>query len=176
PIWIFNLQTDGSTLRFVLNGSQGQTADRGAVLGAWWNNDLPRGAGLWHPWGPSPVLPGVVMACFVVAAIVWAVIGRSRPRLRPLDSVLLFLVLIPLILVLSGFGGPALNPYGFDATGRYTPPIWSGLAVILGAALGVVWRRMHRGLAVIAAAVPLAVNLAGAIAMDPLEAFQSPYW
>ena len=41
-------------MRFVLGGTQGQTADRGAVLGAWWNNDLPRGAGLWHPWGASP--------------------------------------------------------------------------------------------------------------------------
>ena len=55
PVWIFNVQTDGATFRFVLGGTQGQTADRGAVLGAWWTNDLPRGAGLWHPWGDSPV-------------------------------------------------------------------------------------------------------------------------
>jgi hypothetical protein len=89
--------------------------------------------------------------------------------------VLAFLVLIPLVLVLSGFGGPALNPYGFDATGRYTPPIWSGLAVIGGAALAALWR-VRRVLALAAAAIPLALNLQGVIAIDPLAAFQSPYW
>ena len=175
PVWLYNLQTGGATLRFVLDGSQGQTADRLAVLQAWWNNDLPRGAGLWHPWGPSPVILGVVLGLWLVAAGIWALLGRSRIGLRPLDAVLLFLVLIPMIFVLSGFGGPALNPYGFDATGRYTPPLWFGLAVIGGAALGAIWRR-RRSVAVALAAVPLAINLTGVLTIDPLAAFQSPYW
>ncbi|MBV9595718.1 MAG: glycosyltransferase family 39 protein [Chloroflexi bacterium] len=175
PIWLYNLQTGGATLRFVLSGSQGQTADRGAVLEAWWNTDLPRGAGLWHPWGDSPPAAGLAMAALLVGALAWAVFGRRRLRFRPLDSVLVFLVLIPLVFVLSGFGGPALNPYGFDATGRYTPPIWYGLAVVGGAALGSVWR-WRRGLACGLAALPLALNLASVLAIDPLAAFQSPYW
>jgi hypothetical protein len=175
PIWLFNVQTGGATLRFVLGGTQGQTADRGAVLDAWWNADLPRGAGLWHPWGSSPPELGFAMAALLICALAWAVFGRGRPRFRPLDSILVFLVLIPLIFVLSGFGGPALNPYGFDATGRYTPPIWSGLVVVLGAALGSLWR-VRRGLALAVAAVPLALNLASVLAIDPLAAFQSPYW
>src|SRR5438874_2346227 len=58
PIWIFNVQTGGATAHFVLSGSQGQTGDRGAVFDAWWNNDLPRGAGLWHPWGPNVPFAG----------------------------------------------------------------------------------------------------------------------
>jgi hypothetical protein len=174
PIWIFNAQTQGSTIRFVLSGTRGQTADRLAVLGAWWNNDLPRGAGLWHPWGPSPVLTGGVMAGCVTAALVWAVGIRCRLRPRPLDGVLAFLVLIPLVLVLSGFGGPALNPYGFDATGRYTPPIWSGLAVIGGAALAALWR-VRRVLALAAAAIPVALNLQGVIAIDPLAALRADH-
>jgi Dolichyl-phosphate-mannose-protein mannosyltransferase len=176
PIWIYNLQTGGATFRFIFSGSQGQTADRGAVLGAWWNNDLPRGAGFWHPWGPSPAFLGVLMIVWVFGACAWAVLGRRQLRLRPLDAMVVLLVLIPLVLVLSGFGGPALNPYGFDATGRYTPPIWNGLAVVLGAALGAVWQRVNRGLAVLLGVVPVAVNLAGALAIDPLAAFQSPYW
>jgi 4-amino-4-deoxy-L-arabinose transferase-like glycosyltransferase len=110
PIWIFNMQTGGATARFVLSGSQRQTADRAAVLEAWWNNDLPRGAGLWHPWGPNVPFAGAAMAALLVLAVVWAVFGRKRLRLRPLDSVLVFLALIPTIFVLSGFGGPALNP------------------------------------------------------------------
>jgi hypothetical protein len=68
-----------------------------------------------------------------------------------------------------------LNPYGFDATGRYTPPIWSGLAVVGGAALGAVWR-VRRLLALGLLGLPLAINLAGLVSIDPLEAFQSPYW
>jgi hypothetical protein len=175
PIWLFNLQTGGATLRFVLSGSQGQTVDRGAVFDAWWNGDLPRGAGLWHPWGASPPELGVAMAAVLVAVLAWAVVGRAYPRFRPLDSVLMFLALIPLIFVLSGFGGPALNPYGFDATGRYAPPIWFGLAVVIGAALAALWQ-LRRTLAVLVALAMVGVNVVGLASIDPLAAFQSPYW
>ena len=175
PIWIFNVQTAGATFRFVASGTQGQTADRLAVLGAWWSNDLPRGAGMWHPWGSSPWLLGAVMAVFVASGLAGALLARRRLRLRALDAILLFLALVPTVLVFSGFGGPALNPYGFDATGRYTPPIWAALAVVLGAALAAVWR-VRRLLAIGLSLVPLAVNAAGLMAIDPLQAFQSPYW
>jgi hypothetical protein len=175
PIWIFNLQTEGSTFRFVLRGTQGQSADRAQVLEAWWNNDLPRGAGLWHPWGASPFVLGALMAAAIGAAVLWALFGRRRPGVRPLDSVLVLLVLVPTLFVLSGFGGPALNPYGFDATGRYTPPIWIGLSVVLGAALAGVWR-FRRWLAVGYCLVPLGVNLVGLASIEPAQAFQSPYW
>src|SRR5437763_1712367 len=81
PIWIFNVQTGGATAHFVLSGSQGQTGDRGAVFDAWWNNDLPRGAGLWHPWGPNVPFAGAGMAALLVLAVVWAVFGRRCLRL-----------------------------------------------------------------------------------------------
>ncbi|MDQ3810514.1 MAG: glycosyltransferase family 39 protein [Chloroflexota bacterium] len=175
PVWIFNVQTGGATIEFVLRGSRGQTADRWAVLSAWWHSDLPRGAGLWHPWGASPWLVGVFMGAFVGGAVLWAVVARARLRTRPLDAPLLLVVCIPTLFTLSGFGGPALNEYGFDATGRYTPPLWSALAVVLGAALGAAWR-LRRWLGVLLALVPLGANLAGFMAVDPLQAFQSPYW
>jgi hypothetical protein len=175
PIWIFNWQTGGATVRFVLGGTQGQTADRAAVLGAWWSNDLPRGAGLWHPWGDSHTFLGFLMAVAIGAALLWALFGCRRLGPRPLDTVLLLLVLIPTLFVMSGFGGPALNPYEFDATGRYTPPIWNGLAIALAAALAAMWR-VRRRLAVLVAIVPVAVNLLGIASIDPVAAFQSPYW
>jgi 4-amino-4-deoxy-L-arabinose transferase-like glycosyltransferase len=175
PIWIFNWRTDGATFRFVLGGTQGQTADRAAVLDAWWNNDVPRGAGLWHPWGPNDFDAAVLMALLLAAALAWAVFGRHRLALRPLDTVLAVLMLIPAFFVLSGFGGPALNPYGFDATGRYTPPIWCAIAVVVGAALAALWR-VRRSLAMALAMVPLGVNLLGIASIDPATAFQSPYW
>jgi hypothetical protein len=175
PIWAYNLQTRGGTLSFVVAGTRGQTADRLAVLSAWWNNDLPRGAGLWHPWGPSPGVLGVAMGAFAVAALAWAIFGRPALALRPLDAMLAFLALIPLVYVLSGFGGPSLNPYGFDATGRYAPPIWSGLSVVGGTALGALWQA-RRLLAIAFALIPLTSSLLGALSVDPLAAFQSPYW
>src|SRR5215208_1694443 len=115
------------------------------------------------------------MAALIALSIVWAAIGRRAPRLRPLDSVVVLLVLMPMLLVLSGFGGPALNPWGFDATGRYSPPVWFALAVVLGAALGALWR-VRRRLAVALCAVPLLVNAVAVASVDPIEAFQSPYW
>jgi Dolichyl-phosphate-mannose-protein mannosyltransferase len=175
PIWIFNLRTDGATFRFVLNGMRTQSEDRLEVFSAWWNNDLPRAAGLWHPWGPSPLPLAMLMAMAVSAALTWAVLVRRRVSLRPLDAVLVLLLLIPTLFVFSSFGGPALNPYGFDATGRYTAPIWYGLAVVLGAALAAVWR-VRRWLAIALGMVPLVVNLAGILSIDPTAAFQSPYW
>jgi hypothetical protein len=175
PVWVFNVQTGGATFRFVLGGTQGQTADRGAVLSAWWNNDLPRGAGLWHPWGANYALPETVMAIGVCVALVWALVGRRRLALRKLDAILVLLLLIPALFVLSGFGGPALNPYGFDATGRYTPPIWFALAVAVGAALAAVWQ-VRRWLAVLLGLIPLGANLVAFASVVPGQAFQSPYW
>jgi 4-amino-4-deoxy-L-arabinose transferase-like glycosyltransferase len=175
PVWLYNLRTGGATFRFVAAGTGGQTADRLAVFSAWWNADLPRGAGLWHPWGASPFVFGVVLAALGLAAVVWAVLARPRLGLRPLDGVLLLLLVIPVVLVLSGFGGPALNPYGFDATGRYAPPIWTGLAVVIGAFAAAV-SKLQRGLAGLAVGGILAVNAAGVLSVDPTLAFQSPYW
>lgn len=177
PLWIYNGRTGGATVRFVMAGTGGQTADRLAVLSAWWNADLPRGIGLWDPWGPSPYAAAVLTATLVATAVVWAVLARDwrQSWLRPLDTVLLLLAGIPALFVLSGFGGPALNPYGFDATGRYSPPIWNGVAVVLGSFLAAVWRR-QRLLAASLCAVLLCVTLFQSQTVDPVAAFQSPYW
>jgi hypothetical protein len=175
PVWLYNLFSGGATFAFVAAGTRGQTADRLAVLSAWWNADLPRGAGLWHPWGPSPPVLGVLVGGVLLAAVAWAVVARPRLALRPLDAVLLLLVVIPVVFVLSGFGGPALNPYGFDATGRYAPPIWTGLAVVVGA-FAAALSKVGRGVAAAMVGGVLLVNLAGLLSIDPPLAFQSPYW
>ncbi len=177
PFLLYNWRTGGATLQFVAHGVAGQTADRLAVLSAWWNGDLPRGAGLWHPWGPSPLSAAVVTAALAATAVAWAALaGRwPRPGWRPLDAVLLLLIGIPVVFVLSGFGGPAVNPYGFDATGRYAPPIWHALAVVLGCFFAAAWR-WRRPLGLALAAVTLAVNAFQWRSADPVAAFQSPYW
>jgi hypothetical protein len=175
PVWVYNLRSGGATFAFVAAGTRGQTADRLAVLSAWWNADLPRGAGLWHPWGASPPVLGALVGGVLLGALAWAVVARPRLASRPLDLVVLLLVVIPVVFVLSGFGGPALNPYGFDATGRYAPPIWTGLAVVVGAFAAAV-SKLQRGLAGAMVGGVLLVNLAGLLTIDPPLAFQSPYW
>ncbi len=176
PVWLYNLQTGGATVQFVLAGSSGQTADRLAVLGVWWNADLPRALGLWQPWGRSPRLLAVAAGLAGASSLAWAILYRRREeRIRPLDGMLLLLLSIPAIFALSGFGGPGLNPWGFDATGRYAPPIWNGLVVVLGAFGAFVWRRRRTAAAALVGGL-MAVHVFGWLAADPVAAFQSPYW
>jgi hypothetical protein len=89
--------------------------------------------------------------------------------------VVLLLVTIPVVFVLSGFGGPALNPYGFDATGRYAPPIWSALAIIVGAFAARLWT-WRRAVGAGVVLVLLGAFAYQWLAADPVLAFQSPYW
>ncbi len=205
PVWVYNLQTGGATVRFVTAGTAGQTADRLAVLGVWWNADLPRAAGLWQPWGASPRALAAAVAAILALAVAWSALWRPRrvapppqqpqqgaPRVarsgtgeahvlsrdtwaRPLDVPLLLLLAIPALFVASGFGGPGLNPWGFDATGRYAPPLWNGLAVVLGAFLAAAWA-WRRWVAGTVLAALLAAFLYGWVVADPVAAFQSPYW
>lgn len=174
PVWVYNLQTGGATFRFVLAGSGGATANKADVLAAWWNADLPRALGLWNPWGGNPLGLQAATALLLLAAMARA-IARGRLSVRPLDLALLTLILMPTLFVLSGFGGPALNPYGFDATGRYAPPLWYAAAPVAGWLLASAWQQRRAagaGLLVLALAGP-ALAWWGT---DPVLAFQSPYW
>lgn len=177
PFWLYNLETGGATLWFVLAGSGGQTADRLTVLQGWLTIDLPRGAGLWQPSGPSPRELGTGLAVLIIVAVMAALLAPRPPgaRLTRLDGPLLVLAMIPLVAVFSGFGGLVVNPWGFDATGRYTQPIWGALVVLIGAFLGGLarWRRLA---ALAMAGTVLAINLLGWLTADAADSFQSPYW
>jgi hypothetical protein len=177
PIWVYNLQTNGATVWLLLAGARGEAANPLAVLSAWWNADVPRAVGLWDPWERQPLEIRVAMGELLVVALGWAVIGRPLWRRAPraIDGTLLLLVAIPLVFVASGFGESALNPWGVDATGRYTLAIWGGLAVVLGAFLAAVWR-WQRAAALALAGLALAANLYGCVIVDAVGAFQSPYW
>ncbi len=177
PVWMYNIQTGGATFRMITSGLYGHTVARIDVLLAWARLDLPHGAGLWHPWGYSPIILGIMLGALMASALVWAIVARPWrwPLARPLDIALLLLTAIPTVFVLSGFGGPILNPWGFDATGRYSPPIWNALTVVMAAFLAAVWR-WRRAVAGALLGVVLAANLYGWATVDPILAFQSPYW
>jgi Dolichyl-phosphate-mannose-protein mannosyltransferase len=177
PLWLYNFESGGATLWFILAGSGGQTADRLTVLQGWFRTDLPRGAGLWQPSGPSSPELGTCLAILIIVAVLAALLTPRPPgaRLARLDGPLLVLGTIPLIAVFSGFGSLVVNPWGFDATGRYTQPIWGTLVVLIGALLGNLarWRRLA---ALALAGTVLAINLLGSLTVDAVDSFQSPYW
>jgi hypothetical protein len=177
PLWLYNVQTRGATVYLLGAGARGDAANPAAVLDAWWHADLPRALGLWIPWAEPPRLLSVALALLFALACGWALWRRPWPPAAPwpLDGPLLLLAVIPVIFVASGFGESALNPWQVDATGRYTLPLWSGLAVVLGAFLAAVWRwRRAAALGLVGAVV--AANIYAYDASDPVSAFQSPYW
>jgi hypothetical protein len=175
PIWIFNIQTNGYTFGWFAAATGGEPVNRLEVLWAWITGDLPRGAGLVHPWGEPVFVLGLALGLVLAGAWLWAIVARRSWRLRPLDAVLLLLLAIPIAFTASGFGQPALNPYGIDATGRYAPPIWGALAVVLGAALAALWS-YRRAAAIGVAALVIAINLSSVGSANRVLAFQTPYW
>ena len=88
-------------------------------------------------------------------------------------------VCVPVVFAASGFGGASLNPYGFDATGRYTLPLATVLPLLLAGLLRGIWRlrrRWGRAIATILALVVLGNTLIGYAAANDQQIFQSEYW
>jgi hypothetical protein len=115
-----------------------------------------------------------------VAALLWALLHGRRLRwpdwqLRPLDVPLILLLMVPVVFVFSGFGGQGINPWGFDATSRYSIHLWPPLAVVLGAFVAYWWPR-GRWLAALLGAGVLVFNGYSIARTDAVQAFQSPYW
>jgi hypothetical protein len=90
----------------------------------------------------------------------------------------LFVLALPAIYALSGYGGHALNEFGFDATGRYLLMIHSVMPVGLAALADALIRWRHRLRLPVAAllASVMCLNLLGAARADPAQVFTSPYY
>ncbi len=179
PFWGYNARHHWVTFRYLLS-------DQGDTWGQMWpvlshlNNDLaPRlvsGDPRWHilswpaVWGLQIVYEGGLVALVVAG---WK--GRKSPA-RVLLA--LFVLLLPPIYVLSGYGNHALNAFGFDATGRYVLMLHSALPIGVAVAAERLarWRAWGRwaGAALVSGVV--ALNLLGAARLDPLQGFASPYY
>lgn len=183
PFWIYNLQHDWATFHYLL-GDQGITWTNTRRVLDHLNYDLaPRlvsGDPAWHilSW-PAIWWLQIVYEGGLIALIIAAWRGPWTTHKRPIRALLaLFAALLPVIYVASGYGNHALNPFGFDATGRYVLMIHNVLPVGV-AALVVILARRRAILRLPAAAILTSViglNLLGTIRADPVQVFVSPYY
>src|SRR5439155_951087 len=144
-------------------GAYSTNGSRRARRDGWWAlaTGVCGGLALWmHP----------LAVCYLIAAFL-PLVARARRGGR-----------WPMIATagLAGFGLGSLPFWLFNvqtggATFRFVAGGTQGQTADRGAVLGVVWQ-VRRYLAVGLSLVPLAVNAAGLLTIDPLEAFQSPYW
>ncbi len=181
PLWGYNLTHDWATFRYLLDSpSDGHSV--WAVLD-YLNYDLsPRlvsGDPAWHllSWPAIWILQIVYEGGLIgVLLSVWR--GPWAPPKRPTRVLLaLFSAGLPVIYVASGYGYRALNPFGFDATGRYVLMIYSVLPVGAAAlAVGLGRRRWKLLVAPGIVTGVIALNLLGAASIDPAQVFVSPYY
>ncbi len=176
PFWLYNLTHDFATFRYMLR-------DQGDMWGSAWavldhmNYDLsPRmvsGDPEWHllSW-PATWWLQTVYEGGLVALVWWRRPAYTRVMLA------LFVVCVPVIYIVSGYGNHALNPQGFDATGRYMLMLHSVLPI--GAAalcMGLIhWRDWLRFPAVAVLTSVIGLNLLGAARIDSVQVFVSPYY
>jgi hypothetical protein len=189
PLWIDNVQSGGATFTYLLSGS-GSTESpllRVPRVAAYFVSAiLPKLTGAWSPWGAANDrwLGAAILALYAGAAVyllVRLVAGRrgllgyrARPR-HGHGLVLAFAAVVAIIFCISGFGGVALNPFGFDAASRYALPLASVLPVAMGALLWRLWRAWAP-LGAAALMVLLAATISGYATVQSDQIFQSEYW
>jgi len=184
PLVVYNARHGLATLAYLFGGAPGHAAQTlrqaPAVLGYFVRACLPELTGVWQPYTPSWAPWGAaLLALYAVGALCLAARAVRPRRVLPL-LVLTQAALVPLVFAASGFGGASLNPYGFDATGRYTLP----LAALLPLAMAALTQRVlvvsapaWRGLL----ATALVGLVVGGSALQYARAdksliFQSEYW
>jgi hypothetical protein len=181
PFWLYNLNHDFATFRYLLR-DQGDV-QIGEVLNHL-NYDLsPRmvsGDPRWKllSW-PATWWLQIVYEGGLVGLAIWSWRGPWASDNRPVRVMLaLFAALLPAIYALSGYGDHALNEHGFDATGRYVLMIHSVLPI--GAAalcIGLAHSRRWRQIPAAAASTSVIVlNILGALRIEPVQVFTSPYY
>lgn len=182
PFWLYNAQHGWATFHYLFS-DQGDTWGNLLPILDHLNYDLtPRmvsGDPKWHilSW-PAVWWLQIIYEGGLIALVVTALLHQNHAN-RPARVLLaLFVVGLPIIYVISGYGNHALNSFGFDATGRYVLMIHSALPI--GAAVlcdGIArWRPWLRIPAAAILSSVIALNLLGAARINPTQAFTSPYY
>lgn len=179
PFWQYNFANNFESVRLYFGES---ADDLGNILPAifsdFWRELLPRLVSSTAQWD-SAVPSWAVWIAFGLYAIGILYVGMSR-KIRRTDRVLLLLFLgtVLVIYLLSGFGRNALNPFGIDATGRYALMLHTllpiGLAGLIADLLS--RRTLYKSAAIALTVVILAINLWGTLTINPIRAFDSPYY
>lgn len=175
PFWTHNLGHDWATFRYLLafNESYGAGMGPRAVVEDWLTRRVPAVLGAtspvpgWLAWATVFVL-GAALFVLVLAAV------RSWVRRKPTEIELLvfFLLAVPSVYVLSGFGVAAFNPYDVDASGRYVIPLFSAIPL----AIAFLYRHASPAFSGVCLALLMVVGCAGVIEAPGDQVFQSPYY
>ncbi len=180
PFWLFNLQNDFATFRVITSGARGDlwgalpqiatdfmTAllPRLVTFDAHW---IDGETSSWFVWG---------MLGLYLAGIVALLLQTKKQFVRWL--VALFLICLSTLYFFSGYGKNALNPWGIDAAGRYVVMLHSVLP--LGGAFAAHQLIRHPNLGArfggwIFLGALFAGNLWGIFQLNPIKAFNSPYY
>lgn len=175
PLWLYNVQHNWATFRHLLSGvgNTQEGPDAAAVTCDLFSRLVPRVLGAESVADPWPGwLAVTLVAAGVAGVIAYCVRERWQRHPSPAEIVLLLMVSVPLLYVASGFGRPALNPYGVDATGRYVVPLFSAVPLVVAT----LYSGFSRWLARVAAVLLIVMNLVGILNADATQAFQSPYY
>ena len=188
PLWADNIQTRGATFGYLFAGSSGGSPfERVPRVAAFFVDAvLPKLTGAWEPWGAALNrswaagilgLYGLALLYLLVRLLAGrrGVLGyRALPR-HGQGLLLAFAAVVAVLFCVSGFGGAALNPFGFDAASRYALPLASVLPVLAGALIWRLWR-FWAPLGALALAALLLASATGYALARPQEVFQSEYW
>lgn len=182
PFWLYNLSTGFATFTEMLR-APGASPDTSAIFRHMFTDLVPRlvtADAHWGMVGPlSRLLLTIIYYAGIVALLAAPLLWRRERGLSLRWMLALFAVTVPVIYLLSGYGQPALNPWGLDATGRYVLMFHSVLPIgvaLLATALGSLQRPLMRYAGVALALVTFGLNLLSVSRLDPVKAFDSPYY
>jgi hypothetical protein len=185
PFWIFNVRESFATFSTVLGALPMTSREIKAVLTHLRNDLIPRlvtGDPSWRVSGPCGQF--VLVALYYAGAVsllLWLRWGgwRRCPGFSLRWMLAAFIIALPTIYVLSGYGRNALNPWGMDATGRYVLMLHTALPIGIAALSVAMGRLRMRGswlVGAVAVLLVLGLNLWGAVCLDAVKAFDSPYY
>ncbi len=142
PWWVYNLQNNWATLTYFLRPS-GRKEAALDVLGHYAQFSWPLATGGFNYWYlTSPVISTFLNVVFGLGLVGWLVarwrglagwLRLSLKPAQPVDLLLMFVLVSPLIYVVWGVGNVAFTD--LDTTGRYLLPLLGILPVLVGGGL-----------------------------------------
>jgi hypothetical protein len=168
PFWLYNFSHDFATFTQIFGATNYTPTDFGAIANHLLRDLLPRlmsGAAEWGSGGLRwQIIPLLIYPAGLIALLAtlrfWP--QESGKHLRWMLA--LFVLAVPALYLVSGYGQTAFNPWGVDATGRYVLMLHSVLPIGVAVLAGMLLRkRVVQVMGVLLIAAVLGANLLGRI-------------
>ncbi|NWJ95984.1 MAG: glycosyltransferase family 39 protein [Chloroflexi bacterium] len=214
PFWIWNVFNNWATYHFFFDPPKGNTGGGKPpaldVLNFFLTTSLRLAVGSFNYWFPVGTAFALILHTIYGLTLIGWLVARWRGMVdwfrlslkaaRPVDMLLLFVLLSPLLYLVSGVGTNAFALPGVDTTGRYLLPLMGVAPLLLGGGLATLaskewklkaklWKEaspklgnrnlgklLQFGLIGIGLALVLFCNLYPYRRADFVWAFQSPYY